>query len=237
MSAVEPGRFPGSERASRLRMRVRALATDYDGTVATRGAIAAPTLAALDRLRGAGGVAILVTGRVLDDLRRVCPWLDRFARVVAENGAVLHDPARDEVRDLAPPVPRALFDVLRARDVPVDRGRVLLATREPHDAAVLDAIDALGLELQIVRNKGAVMVLPAGVDKGTGVRAALDALGLAPDEAVGVGDAENDDGLLGACGTGVAVANALDALRARADWVTRGAAGEGVIEVIEWMVG
>lgn len=217
-------------------MRVRVLATDYDGTVATDGAITDATLAALDRLRDVGGVAILVTGRVLDDLRRVCPHLDRFARVVAENGAVLHDPARDETRCLAAPVPRALLDALRARGVPVDAGRVLLATREPHDREVDDAIRALGGELHVGRNKGAVMVLPGGVDKGSGLRAALDELGVPAAEAVGVGDAENDASLLEACGTAVAVADAIDALRARADWVTRGAAGEGVAEVIDWMV-
>jgi HAD superfamily hydrolase (TIGR01484 family) len=57
---------------------------------------------------------------------------------------------------------------------------------------VLETIRELGLELQVIFNKGAVMVLPSGINKATGLRAALDELQLSPHDAVAVGDAEND---------------------------------------------
>ena len=50
---------------------------------------------------------------------------------------------------------------------------------------------------------------------------------------VGIGDGENDHSLFDACGLGVAVANAVPALKERAAWVTKGARGDGVIELIE----
>jgi hydroxymethylpyrimidine pyrophosphatase-like HAD family hydrolase len=50
---------------------------------------------------------------------------------------------------------------------------------------------------------------------------------------VGMGDAENDHAFLEACGYGIAVANAIPALKDRARLVTRGSAGAGVIEVVE----
>ena len=48
-----------------------------------------------------------------------------------------------------------------------------MATWEPHQATVLDVIKKLGLELEIIFNKGAVMILPSGINKATGLAAAL----------------------------------------------------------------
>src|SRR6202034_918500 len=90
-----------------------------------------------------------------------------------------------------------------------------------------------GLELQIVFNKGAVMVLPPGVNKASGLKAALDDLGLSAHNVVSVGDAENDHAFLQASGYAVAVANALPAIKDEADLVTKEARGAGVVELIE----
>lgn len=91
----------------------------------------------------------------------------------------------------------------------------------------------LGLELQIVFNKGAVMVLPAGVNEASGLKAALDDLGLSSHNVVAVGDAENDHAFMRASAYAVAVANALPAAKDTADLVTKGARGAGVMELIE----
>ena len=115
----------------------------------------------------------LVTGRELPDLQSTFPRLDQFDRIVAENGALLYRPATKEERVLAEPPPPAFLEELEQRGVrPVSTGRVIVATWEPHQAAVLDAIRHLGLELQVIFNKGAVMVLPSGVNKATGLAVA-----------------------------------------------------------------
>ena len=215
-------------------MRYYALACDYDGTVADRGTILAPTRAALLRLRASGRKLLLVTGRRLDDLEQVCPDLTLFDSIVAENGAVLFRPASRELRLLAEPPPPAFAAALRARGVePLDVGRVIVATWQPHEGVVLDAIRAQGLELQVVFNKGAVMVLPSGVNKATGLEAALVELGLSTHNVVGAGDAENDHAFLAHCELGVAVGNAIASLKAEADHVTRGERGAGVVELID----
>ena len=117
--------------------------------------------------------------------------------------------------------------------MPLSVGRAVIATREPHEIVVLETIRELGLELHVIFNKGAVMVLPSGVNKGTGLKRALDELGLSPHDVVGVGDAENDHALLNACQCGVAVANALPAIKQRAHIVTKDSHGAGVAELIE----
>jgi hydroxymethylpyrimidine pyrophosphatase-like HAD family hydrolase len=214
-------------------MRYRALACDYDGTVARGGRVAPETLHALRKLRDSGRKLVLVTGRLLPDLASVFEPLDTFDRVVAENGAVLYRPASREERQLADPPPPAFVGELGRRGVtPLAPGRVIVGTTRPSEAMVLETIRDLGLELQVIFNRDAVMVLPSGVNKGTGLRAALDELGLSPHNVVGIGDAENDHGFLELCECAVAVADALPAVRRRAHLVTAGASSEGVIELV-----
>jgi hydroxymethylpyrimidine pyrophosphatase-like HAD family hydrolase len=217
-------------------MRYLALACDYDGTLAHHGRVDAATVAALERVRASGRKLLLVTGRQIDDLAQVFAEIDLFESVVAENGAVLYHPRTGEERPLAEAPPDAFVDALRRRYVPLSVGRVVVATWEPHEREVLETIRDLGLELHVIFNKGAVMVLPAGVSKASGLAAALAALGLSPHNVVGVGDAENDHAFLSACECAVAVANALPTIKERADVVTRGEAGAGVIELIDELV-
>jgi hydroxymethylpyrimidine pyrophosphatase-like HAD family hydrolase len=215
-------------------VRYHALVCDYDGTLATHGQVDAPTLAALDQLRASRRKLIMVTGRQLPDLMEILPRLDLFDRVVAENGAVLYRPSDRSERALAEPPSAELVAALRLRGVsPVSVGRVIVATWEPHETTVLEVIRELGLELQVIFNKGAVMVLPSGVNKATGMDAALVELGLSRHNAVGVGDAENDHAFLARCECSVAVANALAPLKERADLVTAGTHGAGVAELID----
>jgi hydroxymethylpyrimidine pyrophosphatase-like HAD family hydrolase len=215
-------------------LRYLALAIDYDGTLATRGQVPDEVLPWLQRLNDSGRKLILVTGRELADLGKVFPHLAFFARVVAENGAILYDPAKNTEQALGKPAPAELIEALRRRKVePLRVGRVLLATIENQRAKILEAIRDLGVEYQLVFNKGSLMVLPSGVNKRSGLSAALRELRLSEHNVVGVGDAENDHALLAACECAVAVANALPSIKKRADLVTRGGPGQGVVEVIE----
>lgn len=218
-------------------MRYRALALDYDGTVADEGKVDAETAAALFSLKRSGRKLLLVTGRVLPELRECFDQLAVFDLIVAENGALLYRP-EGEVETLLNEPPKPEF-VQRLRDrgvQPISLGKVITATWEPHQTVVLETIRELGLELEVIFNKGAVMVLPTGVNKGSGMRTALEQLSLSAEQVVAVGDAENDHSFLRISGLGVAVDNALPALKERADWVVTGARGAGVRQVIEGLL-
>jgi HAD superfamily hydrolase (TIGR01484 family) len=218
-------------------MRYLALCTDYDGTIAHHGRVDAATIAALEELRASGRKLVLVTGRELDDLQKVFDRLDLFERVVAENGALLYRPATREERALGQAPPTRFVEELKRRGV--DRlsvGRCIVATWEPHEKAVLECIRDLGLELQVIFNKGAVMVLPSGTNKASGLLAALEEMNLSVHNTVGVGDAENDHALLGLCECSAAVANALAAVMETADIVLTRDHGAGVVELIREML-
>jgi HAD superfamily hydrolase (TIGR01484 family) len=213
--------------------RFLALASDYDGTIATGGRVPSRVLQALEELKRSGRTLLLVSGRTREE------WLDRFpsprlfARVVLENGALLLDPASGEDEELAQRPPPEFLRRLQERGVsPLSEGRVIVATRRPNETAVLDVIRELGLPLQVILNKDAVMVLPSGVSKSSGLEAALRELQLPAENVVGVGDAENDEAFLALCGAAVAVENALPSLKEKADWVTSSPEGDGVVELV-----
>jgi HAD superfamily hydrolase (TIGR01484 family) len=215
-------------------VRFHALVTDYDGTLAHDGRVSSETISSLERLRASGRRLVLVTGRELDDLRHTFDRLDVFDVVVAENGALVFDPSTREERLLCEPPPDHFVRALKDRGVsPLSVGRAIVATQEPNETVVLEVIKELGLELEIIFNKGAVMVLPSGVNKATGLVEALGRLGLSAHNAVAVGDAENDHAFLSSCEASVAVANALPTLKERADFVTKGKRGDGVVELVE----
>lgn len=215
-------------------MRYLALCTDYDGTLATDGQVLSGTITALEQFLASGRRLVLVTGRELDDLKKVCPRLDLFEYVVAENGALLYKPSTGEETPLAARPSEAFITLLRQRGVgPISVGRVIVATWEPHESTVLATIRDMGLELQVIFNKGAVMILPAGVNKATGLARALEMMEISPHNTVGIGDAENDHALLASCECSAAVSNALPTLKNAADIVTSLDHGAGVVQLIE----
>lgn len=239
-------------------MQYSALATDFDGTIAQDGVVDDATLAALQRWRGVDRQIILITGRRLDDFLTIFTPIELFDLVVAENGAALYFPGDRNVKLLADPPPQAFIDQLQDRiaqsDPPesisgefsqlagkyglggLEIGRVIVATWVPHDVTAQQLIQEQALDLQIIMNKGAVMILPTEVDKASGLKTALQELDLDPQTVVGVGDAENDLPFLNLCGHSVAVANALPALKQQVDFVTQGSRGAGVAELIDRLI-
>lgn len=218
-------------------MRYLALAADYDDTLATSGTLSAEAEAALRDLRRSGRRLLLLTGRTLEELGAVYSGLDLFDCIVLENGGVLYRPSNRQLVTLCPPTALKLVPLLQRRGVePVIQGATLIATRRPHEAVVLDTLRELGLELQIIFNGSAVIVLPSGVNKGSGLRAALRATGLSVHEVVGIGNAANDHSFLEICECAVAVDNAIASIKEVADFCTRGSADQGVMELIEELI-
>ena len=218
-------------------MHYLALACDYDGTLARDGVVSPQTIDALERVGASGRKLILITGRLLEDLQMAFPRLDLFTYVVAENGALLYNPADSTEKLLGEAPPRQFIQALRERGVtPLVTGRVIVASLHPHEKTIVDVIAKLGLELQVIFNKGAVMVLPTGVNKATGLIAALQELKLSAHNVVGIGDAENDLSFLSLCECSVAVANAIPSLKEQADYTTKAENGDGVIELIEQLL-
>jgi hydroxymethylpyrimidine pyrophosphatase-like HAD family hydrolase len=204
-----------------------AIAVDFDGTLTTHGSPTREVLSAVNRVREGGTKVVLVTGRILAELREVFPEVDEhFDLIVAENGAVLS--AAHVARLLTPPVNFELDESLLRLGIPFRRGQVVLASHSTWDLAVTEEIRRLGLECQVVRNRADMMIVPPGISKGFGVFQGLGDLGISHHSTIAIGDAENDHSLLETCELGVAVGNAVDALKMHADLVLEEPEGTGV---------
>jgi HAD superfamily hydrolase (TIGR01484 family) len=218
-------------------MRYLALVTDYDGVIANDGRPSSMALSAIERLRMSGRRAILITGRRLDSLRESCPDLSMFDYVVAENGAIVYEPRTREETFLAKPPPAEFVDRLKELGVePLEVGQVIVSTWAPHETTVLRVIQETGLELYMIFNRAAVMVLPAGVNKATGMDFVLRKLGLSRHEVIAVGDAQNDSSFLERSECSATVANAVPSILKLVDIVTKGENGAGLTELIEALI-
>ena len=203
-------------------MKFSVLALDYDGTIAGASGVDPGVRRAIGVIRAQGVSVILVTGRILDDLRRVAGDLHFVDAVVGENGAVIQFPGSGYSEVLAPLCSAAFVEALRAEQVPITVGQSVVEADAAQAPKILAIIRRLELPLVLLFNRGRLMVLPQAVSKATGLLHALTVLRLSRHNAVAIGDAENDHELLRVCEVGVAAGWGSAALKATADYVVPG---------------
>lgn len=209
-------------------MYCRVIACDFDGTGATNGHPAPELYAALAAARLHGMVTLLVTGRVLEDVQRACDELSPFDAVVAENGAVVYLCSLGRIIQIGSPPPDYFLGELRAHGVPFHTGNVIVGTWEQHANKLLELIRRFGIDAQLVFNRAALMVLPSGINKGVGIRRALEELGRSERNLIAFGDAENDIPMFLDAEIGVAARGSVPAVAALADDSLSQPGGAGV---------
>jgi hydroxymethylpyrimidine pyrophosphatase-like HAD family hydrolase len=217
-------------------MRYHAMITDYDGTLTSDEHLSQTTLSALKKVKASGRKLIMATGRKLEEIKAILPEYRLFDCIVAENGALIYHTDSMEVQLIGEQPPAAFIHYLQGKGVPLSLGEVIVAGWEPHQAEILEAIKQFGLEHQVIFNKGAVMILPPGVNKASGIQQALKTLNLSPHNAVAIGDAENDCAMFMAVECAIAVQNAVPHVRDLADWTTSLPAGQGVCDLIDRLI-
>jgi phosphoserine phosphatase len=203
-------------------VKLSAIALDYDGTAAQGDVLDPSVREAIAAARARGIVVLLVTGRILAELRRAAGDLHFVDAVVAENGAVIHFAGSGRTSALAPLVPEGFVAELRRRGVPFGAGQCLVDADAREAPRLLEVVRILELPLVLIFNRGRVMTMSQGVSKATGLHVVLETLRLSPRNTVAIGDAENDHELLRLAEVGVAVAWGSKALQAGADVVLNG---------------
>lgn len=217
-----------------LEMKFNVLALDYDGTVANHGHLDPDVASAIREAKAKGITVVLVTGRILSDLRRVMKEPDLFNMIVAENGAVLAFP-NGWTRVLGRPASRELLAELCERGIEIAFGDCIVEADSGEATRILEVIRKTQLPLMLVFNHGRVMVLPQGITKASGLHEALNTMRLSLRNCIGIGDGENDHALLDACEIGVAVSWGCKALQSIADHVLEGSGPEALAGYIREM--
>jgi hydroxymethylpyrimidine pyrophosphatase-like HAD family hydrolase len=178
-----------------------------------------------------GLTALLVSGRPYEELVRLAHEIGEWDGLVAEDGAVVEAPLGHRPlirgRSTAATVRRRLRGVY---GLTPELGRVIASVPRSQRRLLQRTLE--GLPVVVQANIDRLMVVPAGLNKASGVRVALRRLGLPRTEYAAIGDAENDLELLRGAALSGAVANAIPRVRAVVDYVCRAPFDRGVLEFV-----
>jgi len=221
--------------------RLRVVVTDVDGTLTNRARLLDPVaIREVYALEAAGIPVLLATGNALPIALALQRSLGLTGPIIAENGGLLYDPvlAPSRVVRLADPRPaRAAYRRLRASGLPVrrlltDRWRECEVALEPTVAPTAVRRCLRGLPVQVEFSGYAIHLMAPGSGKLPALESALAGRGWTIDEAVVLGDGDNDVAMLRAAGLGVSFPNGSHRARSAAAIVTRASFAAGFVEGI-----
>ena len=75
--------------------------------------------------------------------------------------------------------------------------------------------------------------MPKGIDKAASIKVLIEKLGISRENTIACGDGFNDLSMIRYAGVGVAMENAVDAVKAEADYITASNNDDGIVQVIE----
>ena len=184
---------------------------------------------------------VIATGKAMPYPIALCEFLGIEYTVVAENGGVVFVEATDELQLRGDhEACLTVAEAYRELGHEMGFGEVDLANRWRETEVVVnldqpvEPLERLATEVGlVVLDTGfAYHVTDPSVDKGTGLTAVCSELELDPDSFLAVGDSENDAQLFDVAGESVAVANADETAKARADRVTDAEYADGFLEAV-----
>lgn len=121
------------------------------------------------------------------------------------------------------------------RDEPLAAPKLDVYFSEPESCLEAENLLANAFEGITVRVKNPSMleITAKGVSKENGLRLLGQHLGIAQEEMVAIGDAEDDMNMIELAGLGVAMGNAPHAVKKAADWITRSNDDQGVAYMVK----
>ena len=176
----------------------------------------------------------LATGRTIHYVRKLCKKFNIWICVVAENGAVLYFPKSRKTITINTFYMTKSKKIIRNLKLPnTTIGKVITSNSIEHLPILKEKLGKLADNVKFVRNVNEIMVLPSGVDKGLGLRIAMQHLNIDMEKAIIVGDGENDVDMFLNPGFKIALSNANEKLKRLANQVTETPSTKGMREVIK----
>ncbi len=219
---------------------VRPLALDIDGTLTTAEHRIDPRV--FELLPDWEAPIVIATGKSFPYPIALCHFLGIPERVIAENGGVV---CVDDHLSFQGDRDRAEAAIERFKTQGGDLGWGDTDTtnrwRESEIAASMDADEPLlrsvasEFDLEVVDTGYAFHLKTPGVEKGEGLAAVGELLGIAPEAFVAIGDSENDVSMFEVAGDSYAVGNADERAQAAADTVVSESYFDGTLSVLESM--
>ncbi len=225
-------------------MRIRAISLDIDGTITYRDRrISIEALKAIRLAEGLGLPVMLVTGNSVPFAEAAAVFIGTSGPVIAEDGGALSFKREGTMRErvfltdmdeewiLWSEVKKRYPEAVLSYSMHERKAGLVIMRTIPVEV-VREIITELGLNLIAVDSGFAIHVKKPWINKGTGLEKACEFLGISPREVAHVGDGENDLDAFRVVGYRVAVAQAPESLKGKADYVTEKPYGDGGAEAI-----
>ncbi|QDA30996.1 phosphoglycolate phosphatase [Thermococcus indicus] len=224
-------------------MRVRAISLDIDGTITYPDRrLSENALRAIRLAESLGLPVMLVTGNSVPFAEAMAIMIGTSGPVVAEDGGALsikdgrlrkrvYLTKMDEEWILWSEIKRRYPEAVMSFSMP-ERKAGLVIMRTIPVGAVREIIGELGLNLIAVDSGFAIHVKKPWINKGAGIEKACEILGISPREVAHVGDGENDLDAFRVVGYRVAIAQAPESVKEKADYVTQKPYGDGGAEAV-----
>lgn len=218
---------------------IKAIITDLDRTIIDKPAKREfdPNdfdIELLNKLKSLGIDLFLATGRPIHYVKKLCNKFKVWRCVVTENGAVIYFPSTKKTITFNTVYMTKAKKIIRNLNLPgTTIGKVIASINAKYEHMVKKKLGTLIEHLSFVRNVDEVMVIPQGVDKGLGLRVALQYLNIDMDKTIIVGDAENDIDMFLNPGFKIALVNAHKKLKKLANQITEWPSTKGVREIIQ----
>ncbi len=188
----------------------------------------------LNQLKEIGIDLILATGRNIYYVTKLCSTFNIWRCVVAENGAVIYIPPTKKTITINTDYMKKAKKIIKELKLPkAIEGKVIMSIRAEDEKQVREKLGGLVNKVSFYRNVNEVMVLPRDVDKGLGLRMAMQYLNIDINKTIVIGDGENDIGIFLNPGFKIAVSNAHPRLKKLANQVTEKPSTQGIREIIK----
>lgn len=217
-------------------MSTHILAFDFDGTIAHEGQVPSEIIAEFRRAHSQAHALFLVTGRLFRQAH-IEPILPFLTGIVWENGAVLEHLSTERVSLPFGTLPGPFVKDLEQSGIEMLTGMAMAATWAQNESLVIQVSGQHNYSPTLDWNKLALMILPTGANKGSGLKRLLEQCKLSPRTLMAFGDAENDHSLLAIADTAVAVQDAVPSLQKMAHMVSSKPGPAGVVEILQDLLG
>lgn len=222
---------------------IKVFAVDIDGTLTENGegAVHLGALAKLRYLEKLGYNVLYVTGRSSVEAYVLAVFGGTTKLSVGENGgAITMAPQEHKLLaskekciegyeilkksldgvQIKPVFPR-MTEVVLNRTFDIEEGQKVL--------------DEHKLQLYLSDSKYAFHINQSGIDKGYGLREALNMLKADPEETIAIGDSETDTPMYNICSYNIALGHASECVKSKATHTTSGREGAGLVEAIDFI--
>lgn len=217
---------------------IECLVSDVDLTLTdAKGQISIKVIAKIRDIEALGVTIGLASGMSLASLMKLRGYIGCTGPIIAENGAAVEYNGALKILGNGKIVREVFMKVmeefrleeplsLKCRYVDISFERSL------EKGPLLQLISCYP-KVKFLDSGVAYHITDTNVDKGTGLKSAADLMKINLSKIAAIGDSETDEPLLEAAGTGIALSNAPETLKKKADHVTEKPYYEGFLEALE----